>query len=175
MLAYWVFLLGKNWCCIKAIHTQKNLLYNSYPNRKICGILTHSLPLWRQMTSFAMWFLNVCRMLYDLWLQFPLVMHSRREQRFQMNTARQEIFSEKLFLGAVFINSTNALAGKGLKPYIIMIIMYSMSNWYMCNFLFSKHLCNFHGRWRAWSLLLVALSWWVIGVWPITWAIASGI
>ena len=33
--------------------------------------------------SFAKWFLHICRTPYDLWLEFPLVMHSKSEQRFQ--------------------------------------------------------------------------------------------
>ena len=35
------------------------------------------------MVSFAKWSLHVCRTSYDLWLQFPLVMHSKMEQRFR--------------------------------------------------------------------------------------------
>ena len=41
--------------------------------------LTHLLPLWRQMMSFAKWFLHVCRTSYDLLLRFPLFMHSKLE------------------------------------------------------------------------------------------------
>ena len=45
--------------------------------------LTHSLPLWHQMMSFANWFLHVCRTSYDLLLQFPLFLHSKLEWRFR--------------------------------------------------------------------------------------------
>ena len=45
--------------------------------------LTHSLPLWHQMMSFANWFLHVCRTSYDLLLQFPLFLHSKLEWCFR--------------------------------------------------------------------------------------------
>ena len=48
----------------------------------LLDMLTYWLLLWRQMVSFVEWFLHVCRTLYDLGLQFPLVMHSKMEQRF---------------------------------------------------------------------------------------------
>ena len=38
---------------------------------------------------------------------------------FETNIDGQQIFSERLFLGAIFTNGTNALAGKGLTQYTL--------------------------------------------------------
>ena len=77
--------------------------------------LTKLLPLWRQMMSFAKWFLHVCITSCELLLQFPLFTTPNCSKVFETNTAGQKNVSERLLLDKIFTNSTNVLAGKGLK------------------------------------------------------------
>ena len=43
---------------------------------------------------------------------------------FETNTAGQQIFSDRLLLGAMFTNGTNTLARKGLKNHIFTIVLH---------------------------------------------------
>ena len=54
------------------------------------------------MTSFAKWFLHVCRTSYDLWLQFLLVMHSKMEQIFRNERCWPAKLLWETILGSTF-------------------------------------------------------------------------